>query len=186
MINFKFGCEHTLVHSYIGDVCWGNAREFYYELLARLGDETKTYKNLVVPIGSSGGELDAAWALYDMLSTVDINVVTIAIGKVYSAGTIPFMAGDQRYIYSKAMLLFHSAVSLYEKAEVNMSQVKEEILAEKVDSKLLSAILKDKISPKEVKNLCSPKKSIFLTADEALKMGLITKVIDKYSQVELL
>lgn len=177
----------VLISPYIGDITWSNVNSFCQEVLLLLGNPEVKYTHLIVPIGSSGGELDPAWCLYDFLSCMSIPVITVATGKVYSAAVMPYLAGQERYAFSTSTFLFHPAVSLYEKAEVNINQVKEEIKAEKIDSSLLRHVLELKnINKTAIKSLGAPKKSIFIDSVGAVKIGLVTQKIDKINEIILI
>ncbi len=64
-------------------------------------------KELHIFICSDGGELAALFSFLQLIKQFN-HVVTVAIGKIYSAGADLWLAGDERYIESYTTVMFHA------------------------------------------------------------------------------
>lgn len=64
---------------------------------------------LCVHISSTGGSAYVGYAIYDMLSKCSKHVVTINHGCAFSAASIAFLGGDERWMAPNATLMFHES-----------------------------------------------------------------------------
>lgn len=71
-------------------------------------DERKPIK---IFINSDGGDLNTIMNVVDMIELSKTPVITIALGKAYSAGGLLLMAGDMRYIFKNTSCLIHDGSS---------------------------------------------------------------------------
>ena len=60
-----------------------------------------------VVIHSAGGDMYSGMALYSLLRECKKKVVTILLGKAFSAAAFIFCCGDERYMSPNATLMFH-------------------------------------------------------------------------------
>jgi ATP-dependent Clp protease, protease subunit len=61
--------------------------------------------NLVIT--SPGGDMDAGWALIDTLTSIRLQVRTIALGTIASVGTMIFSCGDKRIMTPNSTAMIH-------------------------------------------------------------------------------
>lgn len=62
-------------------------------------------------INSDGGSVDAVMNVIDLIKLSKTPVITIGMGKVYSAGGLLLMAGHKRYIFKHTSCLIHDGSS---------------------------------------------------------------------------
>lgn len=74
------------------------------EIMARASNDPITIK-----ITSFGGDPYTALGFYDYIKSLDkIHVITECIGMAMSAGTVMFLAGDERIMTPNSTLMFHT------------------------------------------------------------------------------
>lgn len=62
-------------------------------------------------INSDGGSVDTVMNVIDMITLSKTPVITIGMGRVYSAGGLLLMAGSKRYIFEHTSCLIHDGSS---------------------------------------------------------------------------
>lgn len=75
------------------------------------GIPTMERKPIKIFINSDGGSLDAVMNVIDIIQLSKTPVVTIGMGRVYSAGGLLLMAGHKRYIFPHTSCLIHDGSS---------------------------------------------------------------------------
>jgi len=141
---------------------------------------------LIVILSSQGGDLDAGWALYAAIKHLGCKVVTVANGRLYSAGVLAYLAGDHRFVYDDSIFLFHPTTILVNDEERASFKSEDEVLDFKMDDKLFNELLKKtltKATKKDINSLTHKYKSRFVKADEAVRIGLADQIIDKFTQI---
>lgn len=76
-------------------------------ILQILSHQELRTKHLTLYINSSGGSMNDAFALIDIMQLSPITFTTIAIGEVASAALLIFLAGDHRLITPNTSVLSH-------------------------------------------------------------------------------
>lgn len=129
-------------------------------------------------ICSDGGDAYGGLFLYDYIRMLDVHVRTHACGKVFSAATLIFLAGDERIVYDNSVFMFHT-VSTYVEGksfDVNIDgkecqELHWQLCSIYEDTTNISKKQWDKLIKHEDKYIRKP---------EALKLGIATKeVIDE-------
>jgi len=141
-------------------------------------DNQDPEKDIKLYVNSPGGSVTAGMAIYDTMQYIKADVSTICIGMAASMAAVLLAAGanKKRFALPNAEIMIHQVMGGMEgqasdikiRAE-RILRVKErlnEILA-KHTGKDLAQIEKD------------TDRDYFMTSDEALKYGLIDKVIEK-------
>lgn len=136
-------------------------------------------KDINIYINSPGGMVTAGLAIYDTMQLVKPDVSTICVGLAASMGAFLLAAGakGKRYVLPNAEVMIHQPLGGVQgqasDIKINadhMMSVKEKlnkILAEKTGQSL-KTIEKD------------TDRDNYMTAEEAVKYGLVDKVIDKH------
>lgn len=75
------------------------------------GTDPKDRRPIKILINSDGGSVDAVMHVIDMILLSKTPVITIGMGKVYSAGGLLLMAGHKRLIFSHTSCLIHDGSS---------------------------------------------------------------------------
>lgn len=135
-------------------------------------------KDIKLYINSPGGSVTAGMAIYDTMQYIKPEVSTICIGMAASMGAFLLAAGakGKRFALPNAEIMIHQVMGGMEGQASDIKIRAERIL--KIKEKL------NKIMAKHTgKNLSQIEKDTdrdyFMEAEEALKYGLIDKVIEK-------
>ena len=128
---------------------------------------------------TNGGNVEEALAIYDTIKYSKTPVDIYVLGKCYSAGFVILGAGKHRFAYPNARFMTHelSYNVSYNKLTTHEDYTNEFRENQKKVNKL---ILSDtNIPSEELKWHYEHKKDWFISAEEALKFGIIDKIIDK-------
>lgn len=137
------------------------------------GKRRKT--RLMLIIGSHGGELDAMWALTDVMLGSSIPVDTLGLGTIASAGFMTFIAGKKRYLTDNTAILSHqySWASVGKHHELVATTKQFEITHQRMIAHYQKCL---KMSKKKVlDNLLTPEDK-WLTSEEALELGVCHEI----------
>ena len=133
-------------------------------------------------IDSPGGDVDSAYAIFDMIRFVKPKVIMIAMGLAASAGALILLAGDKenRFGFPNSHYLIHQPLSGIRGVATEIEIHAKEI--EKTRQKINALIAKE-----TGKSLAQVEKDTdrdyWLSAEEALDYGLISKIISNRSQL---
>lgn len=129
-------------------------------------------QTIVLYINSEGGELWHGWLLFDVLEyakTLGFKVVTIGAGKVQSAATIPFLAGNPKLTFPNTIFTIHEASSwLSGKTSEQKDYLNFLTHCEKRYIRIVTT--RSKITQRMLRQRAY-RKDWFFTADDAVKLG---------------
>jgi len=135
-------------------------------------------KPIHLVVSSYGGEIDSMFSLYDAMKFISCPVLTVGLGKIMSASVLILAAGqkNKRLIGSNARVMIHpiwggSSGNVFEQRN---EQKEMERLQEQMD-KLLAKETGQ--SYKEIQKLMSKGHDFYLTAEDAIKIGIADKTI---------
>lgn len=135
-------------------------------------------KILTLYINSTGGSLYDAFALVDIIKHSKHTVRTIAIGSAMSAAFLIFVSGSsgERYVAKNTSLMCHqfteSMDNKYHDLKATMKE--NDICNEKMVSILREAT---GLAPSIIKKKLLPPSDVYLTADEALELGVADRIL---------
>ena len=149
-----------------------------YDEEGNLKEEGKPIK---LYVSTYGGSADDMAALVDIMGVVkkDCPIQTIGLGKVMSAGVLILASGTkgERYIGKNCRVMIHSVIagnhgSLHN-LENELSEVKkmQEIYLESLADAT-------NMTKKQLKNFMRRKQNVYLSADEAIKLGIADKILE--------
>jgi len=143
-------------------------------------DENKDATDITVRINSRGGDVQAGWAIYDLLANSGKKIKTIGESKVYSIATIVFLAGEEREIMKNADGLIHNPfIPPYTLADQyesdDLLKIAESLKQE--EAKILDFYVEKTGSPKE-KLAEYMKEDTKLSAEDMVELGFATKIIE--------
>lgn len=151
------------------------AVEWIFE--ANFTEERPEMLNLVIT--SPGGDLNAAFALIDVMRGSAIPVRTIGLGQIASAGLMIFIAGEkgQRILTPNTSILSHQySWGAFGKEHELFATVKEFDLTTK---KMISHYKKcTGMNEKQIREILLPPQDMWLSPTEAKKYGLCDEVKD--------
>ncbi len=134
-------------------------------------------KDIKLYINSPGGSVTAGLAIYDTMQYIKPNVATICVGMAASMGAVLLASGakGKRYALPNSEIMLHQVMG---GAEGQASDIK--IRAERIlkirDS--LNKILEKHTGQTLSKIEKDTDRDYFLTAEEAMKYGVIDKIIE--------
>lgn len=128
-----------------------------------------------VHIDSYGGAVSAGWAIYNVLKDFAGSVDTYADGFVASAAVYPFLAGRNRYANPMSAFFLHQAWTSAGGNADELRKAADEI--EKFNAIGLEAFAAAGMDKEKILEL--EKDETWLTASEALELGLATEIVDR-------
>ena len=144
--------------------------------------EAENDEPIKVFIDSPGGDVDSAYAIFDMIRFVKPKVTMIAMGLAASAGALILLAGDKenRFGFPNSHYLIHQPLSGIRGVATEIEIHAKEI--EKTRQKINALIAKETgKSLQQVEK--DTDRDYWLSAEEALDYGLISKIISNRSQL---
>jgi ATP-dependent Clp protease protease subunit len=146
-------------------------------LEANFAEETPEMLNLIIT--SPGGDLNAAFALVDVMRGSSIPIRTVGLGQVASAGLMIFIAGTngQRILTPNTSILSHQySWGAFGKEHELFAQIKEFDLTTK---RMVSHYKKcTGLKEEQIREYLLPPQDIWLSSAEAKKLGLCDDVKD--------
>ena len=138
-------------------------------------------KDISLYINSPGGSITAGMAIYDTMNFIKPQVSTICIGMAASMGAFLLAAGEK----GKRIALPNSEVMIHQPLGGAQGQATEiEIAAKRILflREKLNQILSEKTGqPLEIIERDTERDN-YMTAEQALKYGLVDKVVTSYNQ----
>lgn len=138
-------------------------------------------KDISLYINSPGGSITAGMAIYDTMNFIKPQVSTICIGMAASMGAFLLSAGEK----GKRVALPNSEVMIHQPLGGAQGQATEiEIAAKRI------LFLREKLNKILSENTGQPldiiqkdtERDNYMTAEQALKYGLVDKVVSNYNQ----
>ncbi len=146
--------------------------------LEREDDETE----ITLYINSPGGEVTSGLAVYDYMTLMKAPIRTVSIGTAASMGALLFLAGDKRQMLPHTRIMIHDPS--YSNAD--MSGKKPHEIQHELDKlnetrQIIAQIISEKTGKtlEEVYEVTA--NDTYYNAEEALKFGLATEIIDSES-----
>lgn len=136
-------------------------------------------KDIMLYINSPGGSISAGMAIYDTMNYIKCDVSTICVGMAASMGAFLLSGGTKgkRYALPNSEILIHQPLGGAEGQATEIEIAANHIIRLK---KRLNEILAKNTGKSVDEILKDTDRDNWMTADEALKYGLIDKVIDKH------
>lgn len=193
--NFKETDENSVEVEMYGQVVenrpidWrtGKSSDGLYIVLAEFLKDLDTYKekdNITFRINSVGGDLFAGITIYNRISELKGNTVTIVDGLAASAASIILQAGKKRKAFAGSQVMIHGA-SVFMFGSYNQQDLKK--VENRLDGGNKSALEtyvsrtgKDKAFLKELMD-----KEDWMTGQEAIEKGLVDELIETENHVNL-
>jgi ATP-dependent Clp protease protease subunit len=139
-------------------------------------------KDISLYINSPGGSVDAGFAIYDTMRSLDSDVVTVAMGLAASMGQFLLVAGTpgKRYALRHSQILMHQPLG-------QMSGVASDILVHADHVAYLRRLMAERIAfhtgqPQE-RIVEDFDRDRWFTAEEARDYGMVDVVLDHRSQL---
>lgn len=135
-------------------------------------------KDIKLYINSPGGSVSAGLAIYDTMQYIKPDVSTICVGMAASMGAILMAAGahGKRFALPNSEIMIHQVMGGAQGQASDIKITAERIL--RLKDKLYD-ILADHTGQKKDKIENDADRDYWMVADEALKYGLVDKIITK-------
>jgi ATP-dependent Clp protease, protease subunit len=140
-------------------------------------------KDITFYINSPGGVVTAGLAIYDTMQYVKNDIATLCMGQASSMGALLLAAGtpEKRYALPNARIMIHQPTGGFHGQATDVEIHAREILRMKED---LNQILARHTKQTVKKIRIDTERDNFMSATEALKYGIIDKVLVKRQEVE--
>ena len=137
-----------------------------------------------IMINSPGGEIYSGFAIYDMAKFISCPITTIVMGLAASMGSVLSLVGDdgRRFALPNARILIHQPLLMgAEGAATDLEIQSRQIIKTR---KMLADLYAKKTGKTSAQILKDLDRDNWMTAEEALKYGLIDKIIAKRSELK--
>jgi len=158
----------------IGEINYARATEVIMKLLYL--DNQKRNTEISLYVNSPGGSVDDTMAVYDTMQFVSSPVATYCIGRAQSGGAVILAAGakGKRFALPHAKIMLHQPWGGVYGQAADIKIQAEEILKAK---QMLNEVLAKHSGQPVERIIAETERDRYLTADEALKYGLIDEVL---------
>ena len=135
-------------------------------------------KDIYLYINSPGGVVTSGMAIYDTMNYIKPDVVTICLGQAASMGAFLLSSGTKgkRFALPHARIMIHQPLGGAQGQATDIEIHAKEILRMK---KELNKILAENTGQSVRKIEKDTERDFFMSAEEAMKYGLIDKVLKK-------
>lgn len=135
-------------------------------------------KDIFLYINSPGGVITSAFSIYDTMSYIRPDVVTICIGQAASAGAFLLSSGTKgkRYSLPNSRIMIHQPLGGASGQASDIEIQANEILRMK---KTLNEILAKNTGQAVKKISLDTERDFFMSAKDAQKYGIIDKILEK-------
>ena len=178
VMNTKFLKTRQILLS--GEVNKALAEKIVRQLLVMEADSDEPIR---IYIDSPGGDVDAGYAIFDMIRFVKAPVYCIGMGLVASAGALILLAADKsrRIGLPNSHYLIHQPLSGIKGVATDIEIHAQEL--EKTKAKINDLIAQETGKPLE-QVAKDTDRDHWLSATEAMEYGLISKVVSKREELE--
>ena len=146
-------------------------------------DEESEMKEVIMPIdmviSTPGGNADDMFAIYDTMRSIrdEVPIKTRGIGKVMSAGVVLLAAGTkgERSIGKNCRIMLHSVIGGHVGPMHQLDNEMEEI--RNIQDQYIAVLSEEtKMTKRYLRNLLKKKVNIYLSATEAIELGIADKI----------
>ncbi len=162
---------------FLGDAIDDHQADIVVAQLLFLESQDKT-KDIKLYINSPGGSVTAGLAIYDTMQYIKPDVATICLGMAASMGAVLLAAGTKgkRFCLPNAEVMIHQIMGGAEGQATDIKIRAERILKMKDQ---LNRLLAEHTGQPFSKVEKDTDRDYFMTADEAVRYGLVDKIIKK-------
>jgi ATP-dependent Clp protease protease subunit len=168
-------------HVFMSDVTQETMKPLIDWIIAENFNRDKKKKELTLGICSPGGDLNACFALIDVMKGSKIPIRTIGMGMIASCGLLMFISGTKgrRVLTPNTSILSHQySWGSYGKEHELFAAVKEFDLT---TQRMITHYKKcTGLSEKDIRKYLLPPEDMWLSAKEAKKLGLCDSITATY------
>ena len=168
-------------HIFMEDVTQESIKPLINWIIAENFNKDKKKKELTLGICSPGGDLNACFALVDVMKGSKIPIRTIGMGMIASCGLLMFISGEKgrRVLTPNTSILSHQySWGSFGKEHELFAVVKEYDLT---TQRMIAHYKKcTGLSEKDIRKYLLPPHDVWLSAKEAKKLGLCDSITATY------
>ena len=138
--------------------------------------DNQSNEDIYLYINSPGGSITSGMSIYDTMNFVKSKVITIGLGMCASMAAFLLSSGNERFALPNTEIMIHQPIGGAQGQATDIKIAAERII--KLKEKL-NKILAKNTKQNLTKIMKDTERDNFLSADEALKYGLIDKIIKK-------
>lgn len=148
--------------------------------------DTSKEKILTLYINSTGGSLYQAFGLIDIMQASTHTVRCVGIGAVMSAAFLIFSAGKRGYRYAAKTTSFMSH-QFTDNSEGKYHDLKASMKENDLCNERMVAVLKEAtgMAPSVIKKKLLPASDVYLTATEAVEIGIADHILENMSWTKI-
>lgn len=164
---------------YVGSIDDSAARSFCAGLMdMSIVDSRDASMPIVIYINSPGGDIFSLMAMISLIDSVPNQVVTVALGKCFSAGAVLLSHGDVRFAAEHTRLMIHETSAWPDGGHIDdIRNMTDETST--LNDGVMELFAKNcgvKGGYKSLKRLFAKKRDIYMTPAEAIKFGLVDQI----------
>ena len=168
-------------HVFMGEVSQETMKPLIDWIIAENYNKEKKKKELTLGICSPGGDLNACFALVDVMKGSKIPIRTIGMGMIASCGLLMFISGEKgrRVLTPNTSILSHQySWGSFGKEHELFAAVKEFDLTTR---RMIDHYKKcTGLSEEDIRKYLLPPQDVWLSAKEAKKLGLCDSITATY------
>lgn len=137
----------------------------------------KKVKFITLIINSAGGDLNDAFALIDIINYSKVPVHTLGLGQISSSGLMIFMSGapGHRQLTMNTSIMSHQYSGTFEGKIHELLSAQEDFKL--TTHRMVSHYVKhSKLSLEQIHEHLLPASDVFLTASQAVQMGIADRI----------
>lgn len=135
-------------------------------------------KDVTLYVNSPGGQVTSTLAMYDTMQYIQPDVSTVCLGMAASGGAVILMGGakGKRFALTHSEIMIHQPLGGAEGQATDIAIHAEHIIGMK---NLLNELIAKHSGQKMEKVKFDTERDKFMSAEEALKYGLIDKIVSR-------
>lgn len=170
--------KDTIVLSVSGKI---NKEQYEKVLFELLSQRNKEIRKIILVICSEGGSISYAFAIYDLLKNIKVEIVTVALGDCIGAATLLFSLGNKRLVSDNVIYVLHFDLEVNCKENESLAakflKRKNEILENKVIEAIVAT---SNCSAEKISQSFYNENENFIESDELLELGIATDRLSSY------
>ena len=168
-------------HIFMGEVTQETMKPLIDWIIAENYNRARKHKELTLGICSPGGDLNACFALVDVMKGSKIPIRTIGMGMIASCGLLMFISGEKgkRILTPNTSILSHQySWGTYGKEHELFAVVKEyDLTTERMVNHYRKCT---GLTEEKIRKYLLPPHDVWLSAKEAKKLGLCDSIKSTY------
>jgi ATP-dependent Clp protease protease subunit len=154
-----------------------NEHDRYLEKLYAIHDISYTPRPIEIMIDSYGGSVYQCFGLLSIMKRSETPIHTIVTGCAMSCGFMMLICGHKRFAHKYSTPLYHQVSSV---AWGKLKDIEEDANETRRLQDMLEQITLEntKITAKKLQKVYKGKFDWFMTAEEALKLGVVDEILD--------